>query len=374
MWILGGNVYVVDHFEALDVEIRNGRIAGLFPRGSAPETEGRVVDAAGKKVLPGLTDIHFHGAMGFDVCDGDLRSMEAIARYEASVGVTQILPATMTYPEERLAPVFEAARAYGNTAAHLVGIHMEGPYISREKIGAQNPAYVMAPDIGMTERLDARSGGLLKIISVAPELPGAMDYARALGGRYILSVAHTAADYDTAKAAYAAGFSHLTHMFNAMPGIGHRAPGVIPAAWESGATCELIADGIHIHPAVVRLAFSLFSPDRLILVSDSMRATGLSDGAYDLGGQQVRVVGRRANLVEGGAIAGSATNLWDCMREAVRMGIPEERAIFAASTAPAQRIGIAPTCGVIAEGACANLAIAGEDLTLEGVLLKGEWQ
>ena len=223
----------------------------------------------------------------------------------------------------------------------------------------------------MTLRLDELSGGLLKIISIAPEVEGAMDYAKAIGDKYIISIAHTNCDYDTAKLAYQNGFSHLTHMYNAMNGIHHRNPGPIPAALESGVSVELITDNVHINPAIVRMSFELFK-DKLILVSDSMRATGLGDGIYDLGGQDVIIKGNRANLAEKGNIAGSVVNLFDCMKTAIKMGIAPEIVIRAASSNPARRIGIDENYGIIKEDRFANFLVLDEDYNLEEVYIKGE--
>lgn len=360
-----------DRFYLVDVRVEGDRIQDIDVKLQPKEGE-KIKDLTGKMLLPGLTDMHFHGCMGYDTCDGTLEAIEAIASYEADHGITQIVPTTMTYPEERLRAPFEAAKAYDNSHAQLVGLHMEGPYISHEKIGAQNPAYVMTPDVEMTRRLDELSGGLLKVVSIAPEVEGALGYGDALGDSYILSVAHTNADYDMAKEAYQRGYSHLTHMFNAMKPIHHRAPGVIPAALEAGATVEIITDNVHLHPAIVRMVYTMFPPDHVILVSDSMRATGLQDGVYDLGGQEVRVEGNRANLVHGGAIAGSATNLYDCMKTAIKMGVKPEYAIASASTIPAKRLGIHETMGVIGEGKLANLLVVSETYELEEVYVRGE--
>ena len=357
-------------FVEKDLVIRDGRI--VF--GAAPRADEEIVDAGGAYALPGLVDIHFHGAVGHDFCDADEASLQAIADFEASKGVLAICPATMTFNEEILNGIMDVAAAHKNgRGADLVGINMEGPYISPSKVGAQNPKYVMGADAGMFRRLQARSGGLIKLVDVAPEEPGNLDFIRACHGEARISIAHTCADYDTAKAAFAAGASHMTHLYNAMPGITHRAPGPIIAALEEGAEVELITDGIHIHPAMVRFTFNTFGDDHVILIADSMMACGLPDGQYSLGGQAVTVKGPRATLTEQpGVIAGSATCLYDCMKRAVLdMGVPLESAVRAASENPARSIGVDADYGSLAAGRYGNVILADKALEIQSVIQKG---
>ena len=256
--------------------------------------------------------------------------------------MTAICPATMTYPEDVLAPIMDAAASYEakRDGAALVGINMEGPYISPGNIGAQNPAYLHLPDEAMFRRLQERSGNLIKLVDVAPEVDGALDFIRSVSSDVRVSIAHTQADYDTACAAIEAGARQMTHLCNAMPPLHHRKPGPIGAAFDhSEVMPELIADGVHIHPSMMRLLFAAFGADRVILISDSMMATGLDDGEYSLGGQDVTVRGNVATL-RSGTIAGSATDLMACVRVAVRdMGIPLDAAVRAASANPARALG-----------------------------------
>ena len=357
-------------FVEKDLVIRDGRI--VF--GAAPRADEEIVDAGGAYALPGLVDIHFHGAVGHDFCDADEAGLQAIADFEASKGVLAICPATMTFNEEILNGIMDVAAAHKNgRGADLVGINMEGPYISPSKVGAQNPKYVMGADAGMFRRLQARSGGLIKLMDVAPEEPGNLDFIRACHDEVRISIAHTCADYDTAKAAFAAGASHMTHLYNAMPGITHRAPGPIIAALEEGAEVELITDGIHIHPAMVRFTFNTFGDDHVILIADSMMACGLPDGQYSLGGQAVTVKGALATLTEHpGTIAGSATCLYDCMRHAVLdMGVPLASAVRAATLNPARSIGIDADYGSLEPGRWGNVVLADEQLNIQKVIQKG---
>ena len=367
---------------------------------SAASRDGQVLDGQGAYAIPGLTDIHFHGCVGYDFCDGTQEAFEAIAAYELRNGVTQICPATMTLPEETLTSIGREAAAFARrqeeaaarisrqdqdagqgdkgwesapAGARLCGIHMEGPFLSLEKKGAQNPLYLKKPDLSMYRRLQEAAGGLYRIVSLAPELPGAMEFIEALKDQVVLSIAHTTADYDTASAALAAGASHATHLYNAMMPFSHRAPGVVGAAFDDpGCQVELICDGIHIAPAMVRATFQMFGDDRVILISDSMMATGLTDGDYSLGGQAVKVTGSLATLADG-TIAGSATNLMDCMRHAVKdMGIPLWTAVKCAAVNPAKSIGIYDRFGSLEPGKAANVVLLNEDLEITGILFQGK--
>lgn len=358
-------------FEERDLLIRDGRI--VF--GAVPMDGEEVLDARGSYALPGLVDIHFHGAVGHDFCDADEAGLQAIADFEASKGVLAICPATMTFSEEILNGIMDAAAAHKNgRGADLVGINMEGPYISPRKVGAQNPKYVMGADAGMFRRLQARSGGLIKLVDVAPEEPGNLDFIRACRDEVRISIAHTCTDYETAKEAFAAGASHMTHLYNAMPGITHRAPGPIIAALEEDAEVELITDGVHIHPAMVRFTFRTFGDSHVILVADSMMACGLPDGQYSLGGQAVTVCGPRATLTEHpDTIAGSATCLYDCMRHAVLdMGVPLASAVRAASLNPARSIGIDADYGSLEPGRWGNVVLADGRLNIQKVIRRGK--
>lgn len=383
MRITGGRVFCDGAFAAADLVIDGDHIAGIAPRGTADgaagpvgaaSPDGVVVDATGCYVVPGFVDIHFHGCVGADLCDATDEAVRAIARHEASRGVTAICPATMTYPEERLASVVDAAAAFEPAAdeAALVGINMEGPFISPDKIGAQNPAYVQRADAAMLRRLQERAGELVKLVDVAPEEPGALDFVAEVADEVRVSIAHTCTDYDTAREAFARGARHMTHLYNAMPGLHHRKPGPIAAAWECpDATVELICDGVHVHPAMARLTFGLFGAERICLISDSMRACGLDDGEYDLGGQQVSVRGNVATLADG-TIAGSVTDLAACVKVAVRkMGVPLEDAVRAATLSPARAIGIDGERGSLEAGKIADVVVLDQELNVKHVIVRG---
>ncbi len=370
MVIRNALAYGLDHeFHRGDLYISGERLA------DAPlQADDTVIDAEGLYALPGLIDVHFHGAVGCDLCDADEAGLQAIADYEAQQGVTAICPATMTYPEDHLTKVMQVAAAHRSEhGADLIGLNMEGPFLNPKKAGAQDPQYVIPADAAMFGRLQEAAGGLIKIVDVAPEVPGNLDFIRKMSGKVRVSIAHTDTDYETAAQAFKAGACELTHTYNAMPQMAHRKPGPIPAGAEYGADAEMIADGIHVHPAMVRLLFRIYGSDHVLLISDSMRACGLPDGEYTLGGQAVTVRGKRAVLTDHpDTIAGSVTCLYDCMKEAaLHMGIPLEHAIRAAGENPARAIGVSDDYGSLAPGAYANIILADRNLDIQAVYQKG---
>ncbi|MEG1459546.1 MAG: N-acetylglucosamine-6-phosphate deacetylase [Acetivibrio sp.] len=337
------------------------------------EAQGEVIDGKGMLALPGLIDIHFHGCMGKDFCDGNIEAIQTMAEYELANGITSIAPATMTLSEEELMKISKAAKEYsGETGAELLGINMEGPFINTKKKGAQNPTFIHKPDIAMFRRLQEASGGLFKLVDIAPEEEGAMEFIDALKEEVVISVAHTNADYKTALEAFHRGAKHVTHLYNAMPAYTHREPGVIGAASDSSCMVELICDGVHIHPAVIRNTFRIFGKDRVVFISDSMMATGMEDGEYALGGQAVKVEGNRATLVVDGTIAGSATNLFNCMKFAVqKAGIPLENAVKCVTENPAKVIGVFDRYGSITPGKYADFILVDEALNIKHIFKKG---
>ena len=372
MRIINGSVFVGEGFVERDVFAADGRFVGEAARAEG----GQTVDAAGCYVIPGLVDLHFHGSAGADISDGDLAGLHRMGAYEASRGVTAMCPATMTLPEDVLMRAAQAAAAYEPAAdeAALVGINMEGPFISPSKVGAQNPDYVRNPSAEEFRRLQEAAGGLFKLVDIAPEEPGAEEFIREMANEVRISLAHTCTDYDTAARAFELGARQLTHLYNAMDPMHHRKPGPIPAAVEHGeVTAEIIADGVHIHPAMVRLAFQLFGDNRMILISDTLRAAGLEDGTYDLGGQDVTVRGPVATI-DNGALAGSVSDLMRCLTVAVRdMGIPLASAVKAASANPARALGLDAERGAIEPGKVADAVLLDkETLDLRAVVLRGE--
>lgn len=362
------------------IVIKNGTIEQVYTEGKRPQTEDEVLDGKGMYAIPGLIDLHFHGCKGDDFCDGSRDAIARIAEYEASVGVTAIAPATMTLPVEELEQILRVAAEYkkgphSKKEADFVGINMEGPFISPAKKGAQDERNIIPCDVKVCERFLEVSEGLVKFMGIAPEeSENAVSFIEAVKDKVNVSLAHTNADYDTAMAAFNAGADHAVHLYNAMPAFTHRAPGVIGAVYDSKhVMAEIICDGVHIHPAAVRATFEMMGENRMILISDSMRAAGMPDGSYTLGGLDVNVVGNRATLASDGAIAGSVTNLMDCMKTAVKtMNIPLETAVTCATINPAKSLGIDAEYGSIRAGKKAHIVLMDQELNVQQVIKDGE--
>ncbi len=339
---------------------------------TVPAEDG--VDLEGAWVIPGLIDVHNHGNSGADFSDGEYDGIKKMAEYLAKVGVTSFAPASMTLPYEVLEKAFTQAVKFNEDnnegCARLTGIQMEGPFFSEKKKGAQNGAYLRDPDFDAFKKLYEASKGLVRIADVAAELPGAKEFTEKASKLCTVSVAHTDSGYEDAKDVFAAGATHLTHLYNAMPGIHHRNPGPIGAASENeNVIAELICDGQHVHESAVRMAFKLF-PGRICLISDALRCCGMPDGQYELGGQDVFLKGGIAKLADG-TIAGSATNLYDCMLKAISFGIPKETAIIAATATPAKQLG-REEIGSIAPGKLADFVVCDEALNRKAVYLGGK--
>jgi N-acetylglucosamine-6-phosphate deacetylase len=347
-------------FEKKNIYIENG----IF---SSRSSDKEIIDAEGLYAVPSFIDIHFHGCAGFDFCDGNDKAISAIAKYQAKCGIGAIVPATMTLSSDELISIMQTASIHKKQKgeAYLAGINLEGPYINKNKRGAQSAEYIRPCNIKEYRLLQNQANGLIKIVCIAPEISGADEFIKELHDEVNISLAHTEADYECAKRALEGGANHITHLFNAMPPFAHRSPGVVGAALDSDCYVELICDGIHIHPAVVRSVFKMFGAERVVLISDSMRAAGMPDGEYTLGGQLVSVRGKYATLTYGGALAGSVTNLYDCFKTAVcEMNIPLQEALYSATAAPAKSAGIFDRFGSIAYGKIANVNLIDKDLNL----------
>jgi N-acetylglucosamine-6-phosphate deacetylase len=378
MIIRNGLVFGEDRvFVKRDLYVERGRIVADVSQVS----DGEVVDAEGLYVLPGLVDVHSHVAVGKDFSDGDPEGLREILRYEWEHGVTSYCPTGMTLAKDELLRVFDSAREvyengkavaademYGESSldglgrASIVGLNMEGPFLAAGKKGAHQEAYIVPAQVDFFEECNRRSGGLIRLVTLAPETDGALDFIEAVKNVTNVSLGHSAADYEEAMKGFRAGANHVTHLYNAMLPFSHREPGLIGAAMEGDCMVELIADGVHIHECVVRATFRMF-PNRVVLISDSMRAAGMADGTYDLGGQEVTVNGKVARLVDG-TIAGSVTNLYDCMRTAISFGVAPEEAIAAATQNPAKSIGMYHEIGSLTPGKRADVLLVDKDFRL----------
>ncbi len=342
--------------ENLDIGIEDGKIAFI---GKTDEA-GR--DFGGARVFPGLIDIHSHGAIGKDTMYADL---EALSRFYLEHGTTTWYPTTMTVAREDIVRA-TSARTDFEGGACIPGFHLEGPFINKKYKGAQNEKYVIAPDFSLIEACPRA-----KLVTVAPEIEGAEEFikkARAAG--LVVCLGHTDADYDTAMRAFEAGANCLTHTYNVMPGIHHRAPGPIAAGADAGAYAQLIADGKHVHPAAVRLLVKLYGTDRVALISDSVEAAKMPDGRYTLGGLDIELVDGTIRTLDG-ALAGSSSTLYDCVLSAISFGIPERDAFKMASETPARLMGL--NKGKIEVGYDADLIIADEKYNVITVAVSGKF-
>ena len=350
MIIRNGNVFQEDgSFRKMDLYVKDGKLVS----GEAEVSDKEEIDASGLKVLPGLVDIHSHGAVGHDFSDADATGLKKILKYEKAHGITSYCPTSMTLPMEQLIRIFASATEVeqDDSCARIVGLNMEGPFLDPAKKGAHVEEYIRKPDIRFFRECQEASGGMIKVVTVAPNMEGAEAFIEALKDDVVISIGHTGADYDCAAKA-----------------LGHRAPGVIAAAADDPlCMAEMIGDGIHIHPAVVRNTFRMFGEERIVLISDSMMAAGMENGVYELGGQKVIMNNRKA-VLEDGTIAGSATNLYECMQCVIAIGVPEHTAIFAATRNPAKSIGIYGEVGSLVPGKRADMVLADEKLNIVRVI------
>lgn len=351
-------------FEKVDILVKDGLFAAVGP--DLPAQGEEVVDLAGKKVLPGLIDIHTHGCGMADFCDGTPEAFQTLAGTYIKAGVTTVCPTSMTLPPAQLSAIYKAYAAWveeDHPGTRLIGINMEGPFISVAKKGAHEAQYVIPADMDIFNALNADSGNRIRLVDVAPEQFDNLDFIRQAKEVCTVSVAHTDGTYDQIMAGYKAGATSTTHLYNAMTGLVHREPGTVGAAVDSGAYAELICDGAHVHPAVLRLTFKAMGDDRIAVISDSLMAAGMPEGTIcSLGGQEVVVKDGRCQLMNG-VIAGSIANILSEIRLLISIGVPEESAIKCSTINPAKVAKIDHMVGSISVGKCADLLVLKEDYT-----------
>ncbi len=353
------------------IEVRSGRIRQVG-RGSPPSATV-VSDLEGAWVLPGYIDLHMHGGGGHSVTTSP-EAMRGAVNFHLQHGTTATLISLMTDAESALLKQLRwVAELVRETRGRVLGTHLEGPFLAASRCGAQNPAHLLMPDETLAERLLGAAAGTLRVLTIAPELPGALTLIQRLHAAGVtVALGHSDAGFEQALAAFDAGAGHVTHLFNAMAPMHHRRPGLAGAALASTASCELINDGVHLHPAVVAMVFSTCAAP--VLVTDAIAAAGVGDGSFSLGGLDVQVIGGEARLAGGQTLAGSTLTMDRALRDAVqRSGVSIERAAAAASTTPARVLGLDRELGSIAAGRRADLVVLDDDLLVRRVMLGGRW-
>jgi N-acetylglucosamine-6-phosphate deacetylase len=372
-----------------DVRIQGDKIVEIGKNLATKDHE--ITDINGKLLIPGLIDIHIHGAGGVDYSTADYEGIKNMANFLGSIGVTSFLATSMALPAEELEKTYALTAKYieleekdseeGSAISKLLGIHMEGPYFSFEKRGAQDENYLSNPDYKEFLEILKASQASIKIVSIAPELPGGLEFIKSVGKikgeKPVVAIGHTVANYQQAKDAIDVGVSHVTHLYNGMLPFMHRAPGVLGAVSEAKeVTAELISDGVHVHPSAVRLAFKLFGQERLVLISDGLSPMGCAEdfepeGGYWCGHRRIFLRDGAAKLEEG-TLAGSNTSLMDCVKNAVEYGISKEEAIKSASINPAKLLGLEKEIGSIAVGKSADFIILDQEWNVERVYINGK--
>ncbi|MEG1874013.1 MAG: N-acetylglucosamine-6-phosphate deacetylase [Angelakisella sp.] len=369
MLLKNGQLYFEGKLQPMSLRFEGDTITEI-----APALAGQGEDCSDCLVIPGFVDIHSHGCKGLDFCTANDEEMDTMCRFYADNGVVGVAATGMTLAPQTLTDIFAKIgrkAAKGTDGAAIIGINMEGPFISEVKKGAHDAQYIIPPTAALLRELNQASGGRILLVDVSPTAEGALEFIRAVKDEVVVSLAHTPADYDTAMTAIEAGASNITHLYNAMQPFAHRAPGLIGAAFDSNVTAELICDGIHSHPCAIRTAFKMLG-ERAVLISDSMSAAGMPDGDYLLGGLAVTVEKRKAFLADG-TIAGSTITVYDGFRNAVRFGVGLEQAIHAATTAPAKAARLSSRYGTLAVGRKADvLVLDKETLALRKVIIGGK--
>ena len=364
------------------VVVQGGKIAAVGRRGKVDLPRGaREITAGGKTVVPGFVDVHIHGAGGHDVMEGTREALELVTAMVAAHGTTSLVATTVTASEkETRDSVAGIAHFILNTSqyparelsAEILGIHFEGPFISPARRGVHPAKWIVAPSTDLLAQLLAESRGTAQILTLAPELPGALEViSKARQAGLVVSLGHTDATYEQAQAAIESGASHAAHVFNAMRPFSHRGTGVIGAVLTSPkVSAELIADGVHVDKAAMRMLVELKTPERVILVSDGISATGMPDGNYQLGMFKVKVSGGVARNAEG-KLAGSTLTLDRALRNMVALGVPLASALRMVTANPARQIGLGARKGVLAPGADADLVFLDDKLEISGVMTRG---
>lgn len=374
------NVKLITPYEVLNgyaVVIKNGKIVDILPEASVDLSSfDEVIDGEGNFLAPGFVDIHNHGNSGYDVMDSTEEALDNIGKFHLKNGVTSYLGTVITSSYEDIIKAISNVVDYKNkeNLSQIIGIHLEGPFFSVEKKGAQPEIYIKRPDMEATKKIVEASKGMLKMVSVAPEIDGALEVISYLKENNVsVTMAHTSATYEEARRGVDFGISIATHIYNGMRSFSHREPGVIGLSLvDDRVYCEMIYDRIHLHDGAVKIALRMKGLDRIILISDAMRAAGLEDGDYELGGQKVIVKNGAARL-ENGSLAGSTLNLRDAVHNLIKyLDIPIHEAVRMASLTPAKAINIDKNKGSIEIGKDADLILMDKDVKILGTIVAGK--
>lgn len=356
--------------------IENGKISGIPRKEDIDEGKfERIIDGDGKYLSPGFIDIHNHGNSGYDVMDGSEKALDKMANFHLKNGVTSFLATVITSSYENMEKAIENIAGYENKndRSQLLGIHLEGPFFSMEKKGAQPGKYIKEPSIKNMGKLIEKSQAKLKMVSLAPEKEGSLELISYLRSKdIVVAMGHSMASFEETKLAIGHGATVATHLYNGMKSFSHREPGIVGACLlDDRVYCELIYDRVHLHDGAVEMAIKMKGLDRVILVSDAMRAAGLEDGDYELGGQKVVVKDGAARL-ESGSLAGSTLNLRDAVYNMVdKYGMPMKDAIRMASLTPAEAMGIDKSKGSIEVGKDADLLLLDENINIKASIIGG---
>ncbi len=369
-----GEVFIDGRFERKDILIEDGFVEEISDTITG---NGKEADCTGLRIIPGFFDIHTHGCLSYDFSKSNPEEIKKMCAYYAKHGVTSVLATTMTNEEKQyhqamvyLKEVMDEQKEHPEAKeAAIEGINMEGPFFGIEKKGAHDPQYLRRISQDLFDEYHSLSGNAIRLVDIDPTLDGAVEFIQRNKEFFTISLAHTMSTFDQAEAAVKAGATHVTHLFNAMRPMLHREPGLVGAVSEFGLNAEIICDGIHVHPAVVKLMFKAV-PEQMILISDSINPTGLPDGEYTAGGLPITVKDRKAFLRDG-TLAGSTITLFDAVKNAISFGIPVEQAILSASYYPAKALHLEDTTGVIAVGRKADLLLVDNGFNLKQVFVRG---
>lgn len=372
MIIKNARVFTKDEFQNVDIKVENGKFAKIADC-IEPEESETILDYTGKMVIPGMVEVHSHGCLGFDFCTATASEIDAMRRFYGSHGTTSLLATVMTSGEDKMKQAMRELNHYMHReepCTRILGINLEGPFFDPAKKGAHDASCLLPLDAVFFDELNSLSGDNIRLLDVDPTLDNALEFIEKYSEKMTVSLAHTTCDYELANLAIDAGARHITHLFNAMNGLHHREPGIVGAFSDRNVNAEIICDGFHVHPSVIRMMYKV-DADRVVLISDSISAAGLPDGQYVSGGLDITVENGEAKL-RNGTIAGSTITLFEGLRRVISYGISPEEAIKGATIRPAKSVGIDEWVGSIEIGKYADMLIVDDEYCLEQVIIGGE--